>query len=47
MTATQFENTPEFRRLRRGMKQLLKVSKSELDRRVAAFKTATPKRPEK
>jgi hypothetical protein len=31
MTVAQFESTPEFRRLKTGMKQLLKVSKEDLD----------------
>jgi hypothetical protein len=34
MTAEEFDNTPEFRRFRSGMKKLLKVSNAELDRRV-------------
>jgi hypothetical protein len=41
LTAAQFETSPEFRRFRTGMKQLLKVSKAELDRRVAAEKIAS------
>lgn len=40
LTPEQFENTPEFRRFREGMKQLLKVSKAELDRRVKDNKRA-------
>jgi transposase-like protein len=38
MAAQQFENTPEFRRLKSGMKQLLKVTKKDLDRRVMEAK---------
>lgn len=34
LTAEQFEVAPEFRRFKRGMKKLLKVSKTEIDRRV-------------
>lgn len=30
-----FVNTPEFRRFKRGMKKILKVPKTEMDRRVA------------
>lgn len=44
MTAEWFENTPEFRRFRTGMKQLLKVSKSELDRRVETAKLNSARR---
>jgi soluble cytochrome b562 len=36
MTPEQFENLPEFRRFREGMKSLLKVSKAELNRRIEA-----------
>jgi hypothetical protein len=32
------ENTPEFRRFRESMKKLLKVSKTELDRRIEQAK---------
>jgi hypothetical protein len=34
MSAEQFENSPEFRRFREGMKKFLKVNKAGLDRRV-------------
>jgi hypothetical protein len=34
-----FVNTPEFKRFKRGMKKILKVSKTELDRRVEVTKT--------
>ena len=38
MNPEQFENTPEFLRFATGMKRLLEVSKSELDRRVREAK---------
>jgi hypothetical protein len=34
LTAEQFTNTVEFRRFKRGMKKVLKVSKATVDRRV-------------
>jgi hypothetical protein len=37
-TPEQFRATPEFRRFKRGMKRLLRVSKAELDRRVNTAK---------
>ena len=43
MSATEFEATPEFDIFRRGMKQLLKVSKAQLDARVKAEKEASPR----
>lgn len=41
MTSEQFENTPEFRLFRPGMERLLKVSKTELDRRVREAKLSS------
>jgi hypothetical protein len=43
MTAVQFENAPEFRRFKTGMRELLKVSKPELDRRIEHSKKASPR----
>ena len=34
LSAREFLDSPEFRRFRTGMKKLLKVSKTELDRRM-------------
>jgi hypothetical protein len=34
LTPEQFLDAPEFRRFKRGMKKLLKISKGELDRRL-------------
>lgn len=39
LTAEQFENTPEFRRFRTGMKELLKVSKADLNQRLNKHRT--------
>ena len=43
LTGAQFENTPEFRRFKTGMKELLKVSKAELDRRIEQAKQNSPR----
>ena len=43
LTPEQFENSKEFRRLRSGMRKLLKVSKAELDRRVEIAKQSSPR----
>jgi len=43
MTSEQFENAPEFRKLKRGMKKLLRVSKAELDERARLAKEASPR----
>jgi hypothetical protein len=42
-----FVNTPEFKRFKRGMKKILKVSKAEIDRRVNAVTLSNPKRQSK
>lgn len=43
MTAGRFERTPEFDRLKRVMRQLLRVPKSELDERVRQAKEVSPR----
>ncbi len=43
LTAEQFEQTVEFRRFKRAMKGLLKVSKAELDRKVELAKKTSPR----
>jgi hypothetical protein len=43
LTAEQFEATPEFRRFKKGMRKILKVSKAELDERILAAKGARQK----
>jgi hypothetical protein len=39
LTAEQFVATPEFRRFKKGMRKIVKVSKAELDKRVRRLKT--------
>jgi hypothetical protein len=39
LTAEQFVATPEFRRFKKGMRKILKVSNAEIDRRIQAVKT--------
>jgi hypothetical protein len=34
LTTEQFVATPEFRRFKKGMQKILKVSKTELDKRI-------------
>jgi len=36
LTAEQFIASPEFKRFKKGMRKILKVSKTEIDRRVKA-----------
>jgi hypothetical protein len=43
LSAARFKATPEYDNFRRGMKQLLTVSKAELDARVRAAKAASPR----
>jgi hypothetical protein len=43
MTAKQFEASPEFRAFKKAMKKLLRVSKTELDRRVETAKKHSPR----
>lgn len=43
LTVEQFRASPEFRRLRVGMKKLLRVSKADLDRRLIAAKERSPR----
>ena len=43
LTPEKFRESLEFRRLRTGMKRLLKVPKVELDRRIAGAKEASPR----
>jgi len=43
LTADQFKATPEFRKFKSIMKCLLKVPKSELDRRVRTAKEQSPR----
>jgi hypothetical protein len=45
LTAEGFRDTVEFRRFKRGMKKILKVSKAEMDRRVRLTKRKTWKKP--
>ena len=35
LTPEQFITTPEFRRFKKGIRKILKVSKAEIDRRIA------------
>ncbi len=39
LTAEQFVAAPEFRRFKKGMRKIMKVSKAELDKRVARHKS--------
>ncbi len=34
LTDEEFRNTPEFRRFKRGMRKIMKISKVEMDRRI-------------
>ena len=43
LSAARFKATPEYANFREGMKQLLTVSKAELDARVRAAKEASPR----
>ena len=43
LSAARFKATPEYANFTRGMKQLLTVSKAELDERVRAAKAASPR----
>lgn len=43
LTAEQFKLSPEFKRFKSRMKELLKVPKSELDHRVRTAKEASPR----
>ena len=43
MTAEQFEASPEFRKFKSAMRKILKVPKSELDRRVKDAKETSPR----
>jgi len=44
LSAARFKATPEYANFKRGMIELLKVSKPELDARVKAAKEASPRR---
>jgi len=43
LSASRFKATPEYANFTRGMIELLKVSKPELDERVRAAKEASPR----
>ena len=43
LSAARFKATPEYANFKRGMIELLKVSKPELDARVRAAKEASPR----
>ena len=43
LSAARFKATPEFDNFRRGMIELLKVSKPELDARVRVAREASPR----
>ncbi len=43
LTAEQFEATPEFRKFKRAMREILKISKKDLDERVRHAKVTSPR----
>jgi len=43
LTAEQFVATSEFRRFKKGMRKLLKVSKVDLDYRIQSAKQRSPR----
>lgn len=44
MKSEPFESTPEFAAFDAAMRKIIKVSKPELDKRVAAAKEASPRK---
>jgi len=43
LTAEQFIATPEFRRLKKGMRKIVKVSKAEIEDRVQRARLSSPR----
>jgi hypothetical protein len=43
LTPEQFRASPEFRRFKKGMRRIMKVSKSELDERIRLAKARSPR----
>jgi hypothetical protein len=43
LTPEQFIASPQFRRFKKGMRRIMKVSKSELDERIRLAKERSPR----